>query len=102
MGIKQANINLVKGRINLRSRLFQTRPTKCRLEVIQPFKSNSDADITQFVENASQLELLDTVQNQISTLCVWVWSTNFIDYIEAVYRPTRGHLVKNKHLEGAL
>lgn len=61
IGIKQAKINLMKGRIDQQSRLFQTWPTKCRLEVIQPFKSNSDADIIQLVENASQLELLDTV-----------------------------------------
>lgn len=61
IGIKQVKINLMKGRIDQRSRLFQTWPTKCRLEVIQPFKSNPDADITQLVENASQLELLDTV-----------------------------------------
>lgn len=59
--ITKAKTNLMKARINQRSRLFQTRPTKCRLEVIQLFKSNSDADIIQLVENASQLELLDTV-----------------------------------------
>lgn len=61
IGITKAKTNLMKGRVNQRTRLFQTRPTKCRLEVIQPFKSNSDVDIIQLVENASQLELLDTV-----------------------------------------